>query len=170
MREERDMKKKTVFIAGRRFDRMRNACIFANCVVVFVFYFVYRYLMQDAMPNFVDGPLLIIFIVLGVVIAKVTQIFGDKLKAAIRYEITSEYLIVSSGKGQMRFPWKNFTEIGYDKFKMRSICPVYFIIAGEKLTLNQYVEDIFELIDQIIKKTPQAEVDPKITQMVKAMK
>ena len=164
------MKKKTVFVAGNRFNKMRNVCILANCAVVFVFYFIYRYLMLDSMPNFANGPLLVIFIVLGVVIAKVTQIVGDKIKAAIRYEIAPEYLIVSSGKGQMRFPWKNFTEVGYDKFKMREICPVYFTIAGEKLTLNQYVDDIYDLVYQIVEKVPQAEVDPEVMRLVKAMK
>ena len=160
-----------VFVAGNRFDKMRNLCVFANLVVVFVFYFIYRYLFEAQFPGFVGTPMVILFVLFGAATVKATLWVGDKLKASIRYEIAKDCLIVSSGKTQRRYPWANFTSVNYEKFRMRDIMPVSFTIAGENLMLNQYVDDIYDLTYYIIKNLdPSVPVDEEITKRVNMMR
>lgn len=95
---------KKVFVAGRRFDKMKNVCVLANSVVVFSFYFIYRYLFEPSYPDFVGAPLVAIFLLIEAVVIVLTNKVGAKIKAKIRYEIKPEYLEMSTGKTVQRFP------------------------------------------------------------------
>ena len=154
--------KKNVFVAGRRFDKMKNVCVLANSVVVFTFYFVYRYLLEPTYPDFVGAPLAAIFLLIEAAVIVLTNKVGAKIKAKIRYEIKPEYLEISSGKSVQRFPWANFTEAKFDQYRLRDIFAVSFMVGGTELTINQYVDDIYELVHQILQHTDMKKIDPEV--------
>lgn len=153
---------KRVFLAGRRFDKMKNLCILANSVVVFSFYFIYRYLLETLYPATVGAPLIAIFILIEVVVVYLTNFFAQKLKVRIRYEIKPEYLQVSIGKTERKYPWANFTEAKFNPYRMRDIFAVTFVVAGTELPLNQYVDNIYELVYQILEHTDMKKIDPEV--------
>lgn len=153
---------KKVFVAGRRFDKMKNVCVLANSAVVFSFYFIYRYLFEPSYPDFVGAPLVAIFLLIEAVIIVLTNKVGAKIKAKIRYEIKPEYLEMSTGKTVQRFPWANFTEAKFNPYRMRDVFAVSFIVGGQELVINQYVEDIYGLVHQILKHTDMKKIDPEV--------
>ena len=61
-----------------------------------------------------------------------------------------------------RFPWANFTEAKFNPYRMRDVFAVSFIVGGQELVINQYVEDIYGLVHQILKHTDMKKIDPEV--------
>lgn len=154
---------KHVFVAGRRFDKMKNLCVLANSVVVFCFYFIYDYLLQSVYPALLGAPLVAIFLLIEALVVYVTVFVAGKIKARIRYEIKPEYLLVSVGKSERKYPWANFTEAKFNPYRMRDVFAVSFVVGGMELPLNQYVDNIYELVYQILQHTDMKTIDPEVT-------
>lgn len=45
---------------------------------------------------------------------------------------------------------------------MRDVFAVSFVVGGQELVINQYVEDIYELVHQILKHTDMKKIDPEV--------
>ena len=162
---------KRVYTAGKRFEKLRNATLFVCMILVFLFYFIYRWLLLEKYPNFVGAPLITIFILVGVLIWVGVDWACDKIKAHIRYEVAPDALVVGKGKTLHRFPYTSFEKVEFDGFRYRSQLPVIFYIDGKQLTLNQYVDDIFELAHQIlVRLDPAIPVDPKLIERIEVFR
>jgi len=158
---------KRVYTAGRRFDRLRNASLLICEVLVFVFYFIYGLTFKDLIPALMGAPLIILFIVIAVAVWRGVEWVWDRTKANVRYEVCPDALEIGTGKTLQRFPYTSFQKVEFNGFRYRDILPVIFYIDGKKLTLNQYVDDIYELTHQIlIRLDPSVPVDPKLIERV----
>jgi len=160
-----------VFLAGNRFAKMRNLSVVANCLVVFVFYFIYRYLLETSFPNFVGTPLLVVFLLVCAGIVKLTLVITGKIRDNIRYELTADALVIGKGKTERRYKWSAFQSAHLDETRLRDILPVYFMVGEERLTLNQYVDNIYELAYQMIRRVEShATIDPELRKRADCMR
>ena len=84
---------------GRRFRKLKYICVVANCLVVGVFYFVYRYLLEGAFPEFAKIPLALIFCALMAAAARITIWAADRYASAISYTVRGWPAIPGQGPG-----------------------------------------------------------------------
>jgi len=160
-----------VFLVGNRFAKMRNLSVVANCLVVFVFYFIYRYLLETSYPNFVGVPLVLIFLLICAGIVKLTLVITGKMRDNICYELTADSLVIGKGKTERRYKWTAFKSAELDDTKLRDILPAYFMVGEERLTLNQYVDEIYELAYQMIRRIEShATIDPELRKRADCMR
>ncbi len=107
----------------------------------------------------------IIFLLLALLLTILMGKMAGGLQEAIRYEITEDTLIVSSGKNKRLYPWKNFRRVQYLSHRVWDICPVSFDVAGENLTINQYVDHLDELVLAILQHLEAGvEIDEEVRQ------
>ena len=163
-----------IFTVGNRFKALTVLSVILNTAVVCVFYLIYRYLLGPSHPEFAKVPLLLIFLVIAALVNKVTLYVFARYAGMICYRVGDRELIVGSGQSEHRYPWEKFSSVQMDsagKYRLGTVVPVSFRVGNKALTLNQYVGDIYRLIDEILKHIePYVSVDPELKKHVEAMK
>lgn len=144
---------KKQYTYGKRFDRMRLLALFLYECVVFVFYFIYRYVFEA------EGSLLVVlFIGIGVLVAFLTLKIGNKLKQSLCYVIGEDGLTVISGKTEKKYSWSAFSEAQTKDVNLLERYPVYFTVNNERLELSQYVDHVAQLGHDIMCHMPETAV------------
>lgn len=164
----------TTFRAGKRLTAMKVLALVVNCAVVFVFYFIYRYLLGDAVPALSGAPLAVLFLGLGALVAAATLWVARKYADTVCYQVGQDALVVGCGAQARRYPWPDFTAAALDQngaYRLGTVLPLSFQVGGETLTLNQYVGNIYGLADAIFQRIePYAEIPEELKRQVCAMK
>ena len=156
---------------GRRFRKMQYASVVVNCLVVFAFYFIYRFIFEEVFPQFVGGPMALVFLFLGVVVSRLTLYFSGKYAAGVRYTVTAEGLAAVQGKKEHLYRWEDFSGAKLEEFRFRGVFPVVFQIAGKAIMLNQYVDDLCGLTCEIFEKiAPYAALAPDLAKRAEDMR
>lgn len=141
---------KKQYTYGKRFDRMRLLALFLYECLVFVFYFIYRYLFKA------EGSLLVIlFVGIAIVVAFLTFKIGDKLKHTLRYEVGEDGLKVVNGTKETVYDWSAFSEAQTKGLNLLDRYPVYFTVNNKRLELSQYVDHVSELGYDIMCHMPE---------------
>ncbi|MBE6910682.1 MAG: hypothetical protein E7474_14090 [Ruminococcaceae bacterium] len=155
---------------GKRFRRLEYFSVTINCLIVFVFFFIYRFLLSGVFPGLSDTVLAAVFLLLGAVVAKLTMKFAERYAAGIGYRVTDEGLTIISGARERQLAWKDFTAARLVEFQFRGVFPVQFQTAGETLTLNQYLDGLCELTGIVLERiAPYAELEPGLMEQAKKM-
>lgn len=150
---------------GRRFRKLKVISAVVNCLIVFGFYFIYRFLFEDLSPQFVGAPLALLFVLLGAVVARLTLNMWDKYAAGVRCALTEDGLRVTQGKTEQLYRWEAFSGAKMREFRFSGVFPVEFQIAGKPVMLNQYLDGLCELTCEIFERiAPYARLDPELIQ------
>lgn len=153
------------FRIGQRFLKIKYLCVIANTLVVVVFYFIYRYLLEDVFRDFVDAPLVIIFLMIGLVVAKLTLWIANKYASSVAYQVTEGGLVVVRGQLEHLLPWSDFTAARLRPYHLRGVFPVEFQVGKKVLILNQYTDELCRLTGLILSHIrDHAEIDPVVEQ------
>ena len=154
-----------VYTAGSRFDTFILTCILAETVLVMAMCAVMYY--SGLHPSLTQLGTILIFIGVSAAAAVLLWLFGRYFRKFIRYEITSDCLVVSAGSRQERYPWTSFTAAYLDKRRKRDPLPVVFEAAGRTLYINQYVDGIYSLTTDILRHVgASASVDPELISLI----
>ena len=155
---------------GRRFRKMQYLSVAINCLIVFGFYFIYRFIFEGIAPRFVGGPLALIYLLLAVVVAKLTLLFSDKYAASVCYTPTRDGLLYTQGKRELLYRWEEFSGAKLEEFRFRGVFPVEFQVNGKPLMLNQNLDGLCELTSEILERIrPYASPDPELVKRAKDM-
>ena len=138
-----------------RIHFIKNGCIAAAAIVLFVFYFIYRYVFADYIPQFVGLPMLLGFITLGVVFAYIFGILERKKAESTYYELTDSHLLYRNGRLTKKYKWADFDKVEKAEHFSRSRVPVVFYVKGAPLELNHFLDSPAGLSLQIIRRIPQ---------------
>lgn len=150
---------------GRRFRKLPYISAVVNCLIVFGFYFIYRFIFEDAAPQFVGAPLALLFAALGAVTARLTLWAWAKYAAGVRCVLTEKGLRVIQGKRELFYRWEEFSGAKMQEFRFHGAFPVAFQIAGKPVMLNQYLDDLCGLTCEIFERiAPYARLDPELIQ------
>jgi len=156
------------FRIGQRFLKIKYLCVIVNSFVVVVFYFIYHYLLGKFSPDFVNAPLALIFLVIGLLVAKITLWFADKYASGIFYQVMPEGLVITQGHSIQTYTWDSFTAAKFRPYRFREVFPVEFQADGKTLILNQYIEGLCQLTGLILDQIQDyAEIDPIVRQRSK---
>ena len=148
---------------GVRYRKYKYLSIAVNCAIVFTFYFIYRFLLEEAFPKLVGAPLALLFLLLGVIVARVTAYFADKYAAQFGYRVTPEGLIAETWGRTTLYAWDSFSAAELREFQFRGVFPVEFQVGGKPMMLNQHVDGLCELTGEIFRRIePHAKVDPAL--------
>lgn len=155
------------FRLGNRFDKYKFIGIFAASLIIYMFYLVYDFLLAPVFP-FLKGTLLIVFfIALEVTLIYGVNFFSRYMKEHYYYIVTEDKLILVSGSNQFEYWWKDFESVNEEKFDFTSICPIVYQVDGKKLSLNQYIDNLWGLNKIIIKHIEDhVEIDSKLKELV----
>lgn len=155
---------------GRRFRKLKYICVVANCLVVGVFYFVYRYLLEGAFPEFAKIPLALIFCALMFAAARITIWAADRYASAISYTVREDGLLYRVRDRERLYPWKDFTGVRLQGAYFQGVFPVEFQVGGEKMVLNQHVDGIYELTGEVFRRIgDHVEIDPGLVKQANEM-
>ncbi len=138
------------FRIGKRFLKIKCLCVLVNVLVVTVFYFAYRYLLEESFPDFVNAPLAILFLVIGAAVVKVTVWAADKYAAGISYRVTGKGLVTVQGRLERLLPWDSFTAARLRPYQFQGVFPVEFQLGEKVLILNQYIDGLCRLTGLIL--------------------
>lgn len=156
---------------GVRFRKIKYLSVAVNCGIVFVFYFIYRYVFEEAFPHFVGAPLALVFLLLALLVARVTLRVADRYASGIEYRATPDGLRTRAGKREQFYAWEDFSSAKLEEFRFRGVFPVEFQIAGKPVMLNQYVDGICELTAEIFERiAPYAQLDPELVKRAEDMR
>ena len=156
---------------GRRFRKLQYASVVVNCLIIFGFYFIYRFIFSGISPRFVGAPLALLFVLVGVIAAKVTLKVSDKYAAGVRCTLTKNGLRVVRGKQEQFYRWEDFSGARLEEFRFRGVFPVAFQVSGRQVMLNQYLDGLCELTYEIYERiAPYAELDPELVKQAKDMR
>lgn len=148
---------------GRRFRKLQYVSVVVNCLIVFGFYFIYRFIFADASPQFVGAPLALLFVLLGAVVARLTLSAWKKYAASIRCVLTENGLRVVQGKRELFYRWEEFSGAKMQEFRFHGAFPVVFQVAGNSVMLNQYLDDLCGLTCEVFEQiAPYAQLDPAL--------
>ena len=150
---------------GRRFRKLKYISAVVNCMIVFGFYFIYRFLFEGLSPQFAGAPLALLFVLLGAVVARLTLNMWDKFAAGIRYVLTDDGLRVTRGRRESFYRWEEFSGASMKEFRFSGVFPVEFQIAGKSVMLNQYLDDLCGLTCEIFERiAPYARLEAKLVE------
>lgn len=148
---------------GRRFRKLKYISAVVNCLIVFGFYFIYRFIFEDAAPQLVGAPLALLFAALGAITARLTLRAWDKYAASVRCVLTEDGLRVAQGKREVFYRWEEFSGAKMEEFRFSGVFPVAFQIAGKRVMLNQSIDGLCELTGEIFERiAPYARLDPEL--------
>lgn len=163
----------TEFYVGRRFKVVRGLAVAANSFIIFGFYFIYRYLLEDIYPDFVKLPLAAIFLAIGFLVVKFTLWAANRYSSGVCYRVTNDCLIYGRGKTEQRFYWKDFTGADLNavgSYRFGTVLPIRFFLGEKVFEPNQYIADIYLLAEQIVQHiTPYANLTPELCRQLHAM-
>lgn len=155
---------------GRRFRKLKYICVVVNSLIVGVFYFVYRYLLEGVFPEFAQVPLALIFCALIVCVARITMWAADKYAAAITYTVKKDGLLYRVKDRERFYPWKDFSSVRLQGAYFQGVFPVEFQVGGEKLVLNQHIDGIYRLTGEIFHRIgDHVAVDPALVKQAEEM-
>lgn len=155
---------------GRRFRKLQYASVVVNCLIVFGFYFIYRYVYEDVAPQLVGAPLALLFLLLAVVISRLTLSVSGKYAASVRYTPTDEGLHIVHGKREQLYRWEEFSGAKLEEFRFRGVFPVVFQVAGKSLMLEQNLDELCELTCRIFEQiAPYVQLDESLVKLAKDM-
>ena len=150
---------------GRRLRKLKYVSAIVNCLIVFGFYFIYRFVFEDISPQLVGAPLALLFVLLGAVTARLTLSAWDKYAASVHCTVTEKGLRVTQGKREQFYRWEEFSGAKMQEFRFHGAFPVTFQIAGESVMLNQSLDDLCGLTCEIFERiAPYAQLDPELIQ------
>ena len=150
---------------GRRFRKLKVISAVVNCLIVFGFYFIYRFLFEGLSPQFAGAPLALLFVLLGAVVARLTLNVWDKYAAGVRCVLTDDGLRVRQGKQESFYRWEEFSGASMREFRFSGVFPVEFQIAGKPVMLNQYLDGLCDLTCEIFERiAPSARLDEGLIQ------
>ena len=153
----------STFQIGRRFLKIKYLCVITNVLVVAVFYFIYRYLLEETFPSFVNTPLAVIFLLIGLAAARITLWAADKF--AVSYRVTGEGLVMVRGRAEQLLLWSGFTSAKLRPYSFQGVFPVEFQVGNRVLVLNQYIDGLCRLTGLILDHIrDHAEIDPVVEQ------
>lgn len=156
---------------GRRFRKLQYVSVAVNCLIVFGFYFIYRFIFEDIWPQFVGAPLALLYVLLGAVAARLTLSLSDKYAAGVRYTPVEEGLHAVEGKKEQFYRWEEFSGARLEEFRFRGVFPVVFQIAGKSVMLNQHVDGLCELTCEIFERiAPYAQLNPELVKRAEDMR
>lgn len=156
---------------GRRFRKLQYVSVAVNCLIVFGFYFIYRFIFESLSPRLVGAPLALLFVLFGVIAARLTLSVSDKYAAGVRYTPTEEGLRAVQGKKELFYRWEDFSGARLEEFRFRGVFPVVFQIAGKPVMLNQHVDGLCDLTCEIFKRVaPYARLDPELIKRAEDMR
>lgn len=156
---------------GRRFRKLQYVSVAVNCLIVFGFYFIYRFIFEGVAPQFVGAPLALAFALLGVITARLTLWASDKYAASVRYTPAEDGLHVMLGKKEQFYRWQEFSGARLEEFRFRGVFPVVFQIAGKSVMLNQHVDELCDLTCEIFERiAPYAQLEPELVQRAQDMR
>lgn len=161
---------KTYRIA-RRFRKLQYVSVAVNCLIVFGFYFIYRFIFEGISPQLVGAPLALLFALLGVITARLTLRWSDRYAASVRYVLTEDGLRAVRGKREQFYRWEEFSGAKLEEFRFRGVFPVAFQIAGKPMMLNQNVDELCDLTCEIFDRiAPYARLDPELVKRARDMR
>ncbi|MBR3559958.1 MAG: hypothetical protein IKN81_00250 [Oscillospiraceae bacterium] len=156
---------------GVRFRKLKYFSVAINCAIVFAFYFIYRYVFSGVFPGFVGAPLALVFLLLGVLVGRVTLIYADKYASGIEYRVTEKGLYERTGKREQTYAWEEFTGAKLQEFQFRGVFPVEFQVRGKPMMLHQSVDGLCELTAEVFKRiAPYAVIDPELVERAEQMR
>lgn len=159
------------FVAGKRFKVLTLLAVLINTGVAVTFYFIYRYLFIASTS--MNAMLTLSFVLIVAFIIYLTLRVAKHYARAIYYRVCEDGLVVGNGAEQQHYPWTAFTVAKLDSsgaYRIDTVLPISFCVAGETLQLNQYVGDIYRLADEIlIHITPYVPLDPTLKSQISAM-
>lgn len=136
---------KKSYTIGHRFNKWKYAAVIINSFVVFTFYFIYSYLFFGVS----EVIMALIFVALGVLIAKVTVMLFDKYAFGVVYTVTDKGLSVKTGRIERLYLWEDFKSVSFADGGFQNVFPVEFKVKDEKIMLNQYLDDLCRLTRDI---------------------
>ena len=158
------------FKIGRRFQKLKYICVAVNCLVVCVFYFIYRFLLEAAFPKFVQLPLAAIFVVLLLGVGRLTIWAADKYAASITYVLREDGLLQTVGKVERLYLWKDFSSVRLRASYFLGVFPVEFQVGEETLMVNQHLDGVYRLTGEIFRHIePYVAVDQALIKQAKDM-
>ncbi len=134
---------------GKRFRRIEYLSTAVNCLVVFCFYFIYRYLFAQLFPAFSDVALAAVFLLLGAATAKLTLYVAKRYAGAVSYRVTDEGLLAVTGKREQLYRWQDFSGARLIEFQFRGPFPVEFQVSGKPMMLEQNIEGLCALTGEV---------------------
>ena len=150
---------------GRRFRKLKYFSAIVNCLIVFGFYFIYRFLFEGIAPQLAGAPLALLFVLLGAVTARLTLSAWDKYAASVRCVLTEDGLRVIQGRTEQLYRWEEFSGAKMQEFRFHGAFPVVFQAAGRSMMLNQHLDDLCGLTCEIFERiAPYAKLDPRLIQ------
>ncbi|MBR4578086.1 MAG: hypothetical protein IKO22_00585 [Oscillospiraceae bacterium] len=165
---------KHVYTAGRRLSVVKTLSTVVNCAVVFVFYFIYRFLFAESAPNFVGWPLAAVFVAFAILVVFLTLKLWERYGDAIQYKVTADALLVGKGEKTKKYPWNRFAwiEMRSDTaFHFEAVFPAIFHMKEETLVINHYVGDSYGLAGEIVEHIQdQVTIPPELRRQISAMR
>lgn len=137
------------YCIGPRFNKIKYLSVGVNSAIVFMFYFVYRYVFAGRLGALEGWPLAAIFAAIEFVVVFATLKVADKYASSISYRVTDEGLVYRMGKKEQLLRWKDFSSAILRELRFTGVHPVEFKVAGRTLMLNQYTADLCRLTDQV---------------------
>lgn len=137
------------FTTGKRFRKYKYIGMAVNGLIVFTFYFIYRYLFGDAFPVFTQPFMAYLFLALGVAVAYATRRAFDKYAAGIHYRVAPEGLIVQRGREENLYRWDCFCGVSFADGGFQNVFPVEFLVGEKKIMLNQHLDGLCQLTQEI---------------------
>ena len=160
----------TTFTIGRRLSKYKYLSVAANSFVVFTFYFIYRYLFGATFPKFTGVPLTLLFVILGLVVAKITLWAFGKYAAAISCQLTQSGLLIRNGSVERLYRWEDFRSAQLQDGSFQNVFPVEFQVGNEALMLNQHLDGLCRLTYEIfLRIQDHVSLDPQLVQHAKNM-
>ena len=156
---------------GARFRKIKYFSMAVNVSVVFVFYFIYRYVFSGVFPGFVGAPLALVFLLLAVLVARVTLDVADRYASGVEYRVTEAGLYARAGRKEQTYAWEDFSSAKLQEFQFRGVFPVEFQVRGKPMMLNQYVDGVCELTAEIFEQiAPHTQLDPELVKRAEDMR
>jgi len=159
------------YTIGRRYRKLQYASAAVNCVIVFGFYFIYRFIFAEVAPGLVGAPLALLFLLLAAVVARLTLAFTDRYAKSVRYTVTAEGLLHRQGKRERLYRWADFTGATLEEYRFRGVFPVEFALGAKTLTLNQNLDGLCELTAEVLERIrPYAQPDAALVKRAQDMR
>ncbi|MBQ7247681.1 MAG: hypothetical protein IJS22_06295 [Lachnospiraceae bacterium] len=140
---------KKEYTVGPRFSKIKYLSVAVNSAIVFMFYFIYRYVFGARLGSFAGWPMVLVFLGLGFVIAFATVRIADRYAAGIGYTVTGEGLVCRTGRKEELLRWEDFSSAVLRELRFTGVHPVEFEVAGRKIMLNQYINDLCGLTQKV---------------------
>ncbi|MCR5826185.1 MAG: hypothetical protein K6G54_06445 [Oscillospiraceae bacterium] len=162
---------KNTYRVGRRFRRLQYASVVVNSLIVFTFYFIYHYLFGEAFPQAVGAPMALGFLLLGILIARLTLRISDRYARGISYTVTDEGLLCRQLGRETLLRWASFSGAQRQEFRFRGVFPVEFQVDGKPMMLNQSIDDLCGLTAAIFTHiAPYAQLDPELIALTESLR